>query len=191
MKTFLSALALVTLSVYGCGDDDDDGNNSGTGATGATSNAAGETNGSSGSGENMSSGGGDTASGGGDATSGGGEATSAGGAPSGNVMCDPEAMTTCQNDMDCEFVESGEARLAAGQCGLDCLQSDEESCAVDCITAAIEISADCAGCYAGAVACAQKNCLAACIEDPESDGCKACQVEKGCRDEFNTCSGLE
>ncbi len=161
MKRIISALVLVTLSLAGCGDDEDGGGGNNTGGKGG-SGQQGE--------------------------AGDGSAPVAG-APSGNVDCDPEAATTCQNDTDCQFVIDGTARITAGQCGQGCLGKDE-SCAVDCITGEIDITPDCASCYAETVQCSIENCLTECISDTESDKCKACQVQKGCRDAFNTCSGL-
>jgi hypothetical protein len=167
MKRVLSALVLLTLSVGGCGDDDSGDDNTGGTSSAGTSSAAGEPG----------------------SSTGGAPVDGGGGAP-GNVGCDPEADGVCQNPTDCPFVVNGEARKTAGQCGLDCLESEEESCAVDCIVEETSMTPDCATCYAGAVACATENCLSACIEDTEAEKCKLCQVEKGCREEFNTCSGL-
>jgi hypothetical protein len=163
MKRIFSALLLLPLGLgISCGgDDDDDGGNTGGSSNAGTKADAGE------------------------------PGTPAGGTSStGNVECDPEVEGVCENATDCPFVVNGEARQTAGQCGLDCLESTEESCPVDCIVDETSMTAECATCYAGAVACATMNCLGACIEDTESVGCKTCQVEKGCRDEFNTCSGL-
>lgn len=169
MKRILSALVLLTLSVGACGgDDDDDAGNTGGTSSAGTKSDAGEPG-----------------------TPSGGAPDGAGGAaPTDNVGCDPEEATTCQNETDCPFVVNGQARMVAGQCGIDCLESSEESCPVDCIVEETSMTADCATCYAGAVACATKNCLAQCIDDTEAEECKQCQVEKGCREEFNTCSGL-
>lgn len=120
---------------------------------------------------------------------GGAAGEGAGGSPSANVACDPAEATTCQNEVDCEFVIDGTARITAGTCGQGCLGM-EESCPVDCITDELAISAECATCYAQAVGCSIQNCLSECLSNPEADQCKLCQVEKGCRDAFNTCSGL-
>lgn len=165
MKRIISTLVLVTLSLAGCGDDDDggDGNTGGTGATNAT---GGTSQGEAGE-----------------------DSTPVGGAPTGNVGCDPAEATTCQNEMDCPVVVDGTARMTAGVCGQGCL-GEEESCAIDCITNEIDISPDCATCYAQTVQCSVENCLEECLADTESDECKLCQVQSGCREAFNTCSGL-
>lgn len=115
------------------------------------------------------------------------------GAPSdgNNLACDPEAATTCQNETDCTFVVDGTARTTAQDCGkTTCLGSDDEECARKCILAKLDMTSDCAGCYADFVQCTIDNCIAACIQDPDSDGCHTCQEEKGCRPTFDTCSGL-
>jgi hypothetical protein len=172
MKRIMSALALVTvaaLSAVACSGDDDATSNT----TGGTGNTAGK-----------------SASSAGQPTSGGDTGVPAGGAATGNVMCDPSQKGVCQNPTDCPSVASGAARMAAGMCGQGCLGNKNKNCAVDCIVKQTSMSSGCATCYAAAVDCATKNCLAQCINDPESVECKTCQVEKGCRADFNTCSGL-
>ena len=116
-----------------------------------------------------------------------------GGKPSvGNVECDPDNATTCQNETDCPFVADGSARVAAQTCGQgECLASDDENCARDCMLADLDMSSECASCYANFVACTIAECLGDCIGDPNSDGCLECQQTAGCRPEFNDCSGLE
>ena len=113
----------------------------------------------------------------------------AAGAPTGNVGCDAQEATTCQNEQDCPFVIDGTARVTAGMCGQGCL-GEEESCAVECITDDLEISQECATCYAQTVACTVENCLSECLADTEAEKCKVCQVDSGCRAAFNECSGL-
>lgn len=110
----------------------------------------------------------------------------------GNVSCDPDNATTCQNDLDCPYVADGSARVAAQDCGKgECLASADENCARDCILAELDMSPECAGCYADFVKCTIMECLAACVADPDSDGCLECQETSGCRPDFNDCSGLE
>lgn len=115
-----------------------------------------------------------------------------GGAPSeGNLGCDPEQATTCQNDTDCTFVTDGTARTTAQTCGKGmCLGSSDENCARNCILEALDMTSDCAACYADFVNCTIAKCVADCIQDPDSDGCHECQEREGCRPTFNTCSGL-
>lgn len=163
MKRIISALALLSvfsLAVAGCGGDDDD--DSGSGGSGGT----------------------------GATSSTAGEPAVGGSDTSGNVMCDPEAATTCQNDMDCPFVVDGTARITAGMCGQGCVGNSDENCSRDCITDMLAMSAECAKCYADTVNCTIKNCLGECIADPEADMCKQCQVDAGCRSDFDACSGL-
>lgn len=116
----------------------------------------------------------------------------AGGAPGdGNLACDPDQGTTCQNQTDCPFVVDGTARTTAQTCGKrECLGSEDENCARDCILAAIDMRSECATCYADFVNCTIAHCVGACISDPDSDDCHECQETEGCRPTFNTCSGL-
>jgi hypothetical protein len=98
-------------------------------------------------------------------------------------------MGVCQNPTDCGPVASGEARMAAGSCGKSCLGMAKD-CNVKCIVKATMMTTPCATCYADAATCAANNCLADCIADTESDACKQCQIDKGCRAAFDKCSGL-
>jgi len=108
-----------------------------------------------------------------------------------NLTCDPEAATTCQNETDCSFVVDGTARTTAQACGKgECLSSEDENCARDCILADLGMTSDCATCYADFVACTIKECLGQCLADPNATTCTDCQVDKGCRGAFDTCSGL-
>lgn len=112
-----------------------------------------------------------------------------GGSP--NVGCDPAEETTCQNTTDCDFVVDGTARTVAQTCGKDdCLGSEDPDCARECILKELDMTSDCAGCYADFVNCTIANCVVACIADPNSEGCLECQQTEGCRPTFNTCSGL-
>lgn len=166
MKRLLSAFVVLTLCAVGCGDDSgDDDNKGGSSNAGTDSGDAGEP-----------------------AAVGG--MSAAGGAPSGNnVACDPAEATTCQNDTDCPFVQDGTARTTAQACGKGCLGKDD-SCAVDCILEKLDMTSECATCYADIVACTVMNCLTPCLADPEGEECATCQVDEGCRGTFNECSGL-
>jgi hypothetical protein len=173
MKRIISALALVAFSVVACGDDDDGGDNTGGNAgTGATTSDAGE--------PASSMGGND------------GTGATGGGPPTMNVACDPELDGVCQNPMDCPFVESGEAREAAGACGLSCLLVEDPECPVDCMLMekGLDMSSECADCYGDAATCGIMECAAPCMT-PESAECQECLMESGCRETFNECSGLE
>ncbi|RYZ08210.1 MAG: hypothetical protein EOO73_09105 [Myxococcales bacterium] len=108
-----------------------------------------------------------------------------------NLACDPAEATTCQNDTDCDFVIDGTARSAAQDCGkMDCLTSEDPDCARECILEKLDMTSDCAACYADFVGCTIQNCVAACIGDPDSDECHECQETEGCRPTFDACSGL-
>jgi hypothetical protein len=152
----------VALVTLSCGDDSDDDD-----SDGGSGGSAGSSSGSAGKG-------------------------GSGGTGNQNVTCDPEADTACQNENDCEAVESGDARASAQSCGLGCLEDDDPGvCAVSCIVEDTDISTECATCYAGSVQCASENCLADCAADPTSDDCNQCQIDAGCRSDFNDCSGLD
>lgn len=161
MKRIIAAFAVLTVaSLSAVGCGGDDDDS--TGNTGGTSNTGGE------------------------------PSSSDGGMPSVNVSCDATENGVCQNDMDCPFVVDGTARTKAQSCGTDCVLSGDtdENCARDCMLKDLEMSEDCAGCYGAFVNCTKENCLSVCISAPASDECAQCQVEKGCRGEFNDCSGL-
>jgi hypothetical protein len=168
MKQIFTALAMVTvvsLCAAGCGDDDD-----------SSGNTAGSGNGNAGAPSNNEAG--------------AAPSNNAGAPASGNVMCDETQDGVCQNPRDCPFVVDGTARITAGTCGQGCVGDSDENCSRDCITKELDMSSECAKCYADTVNCTIMNCLGQCIQDPEADACKQCQVEKGCRAAFDECSGL-
>jgi hypothetical protein len=173
MKRFVMALAVLTafgVSTVGCGGDDDDDDNGTAGTSGKASTGDG----------------GEPAMG-----AGGKPATGEGGSPSMNLGCDVEADTTCQNPMDCPFVVDGSARMSAQTCGKgECLASEDPNCARDCVLKELEMSSECAACYADFVNCTKAKCLGECLTDPNSDKCHTCQEDEGCRPDFNECSGL-
>lgn len=181
MKRIISALAMVAaaaVGIAGCSGDDDDDTSNPTAGKGSTGGEPG-TNG------------GEPGTNGGTPGTNGGEPGTNGGAPSGNVMCDPTAEGVCQNAVDCEFVVDGTARIEAGKCGQECVQTGGgEGCSRDCILETLAMSSECAQCYADTVDCTIANCLGPCLGAAESTACKECQVEKGCRAAFNECSGL-
>ena len=108
-----------------------------------------------------------------------------------NVMCTPGEDGACQNETDCPLVENGDARTAAQDCGEDCqLDDDPATCAVGCIVDE-GVTQACAVCYATLVGCAADNCLAECGgTNAASAECTECQIESGCRSDFDACSGL-
>jgi hypothetical protein len=108
-----------------------------------------------------------------------------------NVECTPGGGGACQNEDDCPAVMDGTARSAAQMCGFDCQQNDDPAtCTVTCIVDTAETSAACSTCYAALVGCASEKCLVEC-QTPASDACTECQIEEGCRTDFDTCSGLD
>jgi len=180
MKRIIAALALLSgaaLGVVGCGGDDDDDS---AGTAGKSSGTAGKDAGTAGK-SVIPEGGAGNEGGSGNGTGNTGN--------SGNLACDPEADTTCQNAQDCPFVVDGTARTTAQTCGKGCIE-EGGTCARDCIVSKLDMSSDCAGCYADFVNCTIAHCVGACLADPDSEGCHTCQEDEGCRPTFNTCSGL-
>lgn len=108
-----------------------------------------------------------------------------------NVECDPAGDGVCQNEQDCPSVRSGDARTAARTCGLSCLQDpDPETCSVGCIVDQTSMSPECSACYAGVVGCATEFCFDQCSANAASEACTECQIDAGCRADFDACSGL-
>jgi hypothetical protein len=108
-----------------------------------------------------------------------------------NVSCDPNGDGTCQNEQDCPSVTSGDARESAQLCGQGCLQDpDPGMCAVGCIVMETGMTTGCSACYAGVVGCAFDNCLDQCNPNAASEECTQCQIDAGCRADFDACSGL-
>lgn len=108
-----------------------------------------------------------------------------------NVACNPTGTGACQNTPDCPIIIGGTARSSAQTCGQGCLgQPDQKACARACVIKDTKLSEGCADCYVNIVDCTIMNCVSACLSDANSTGCYQCQVEKGCRATFDTCSGL-
>jgi hypothetical protein len=99
---------------------------------------------------------------------------------------------------DVAAVCTGNIASVAGACGLSCLGMPAEmatTCVSTCITTKLAtnnltLSAACNGCYAATVVCTQTMCLNDCAADPSAAKCTQCQIDKGCRSSFATCSGL-
>jgi hypothetical protein len=121
----------------------------------------------------------------------GGDDGGNGGSSSVNPECDPAGDGVCETDQDCPKVRTGDARETAGLCGQRCVSEPEpETCTVMCIVTEGEMSLECSICYAGVVGCASENCFDECIAEPSSDPCTQCQIDAGCRTQFDQCSGL-
>ena len=104
------------------------------------------------------------------------------------------ATGACTNDADLGILATDRPNVEAKaqECGLGCLNdTDPVACSVPCITEVYALTDECAACYGATIACTIERCVAECIADPAAEPCTTCQVEKGCIDEFLTCSGLE
>ena len=130
----------------------------------------------------------------------GGAGGSAAGGSAGSAGSSDGGKDLCQGDTDLTWLKaklpSGQtgrelAREKAGDCGLGCLNdAAPDQCAIDCMKKeGVLLSDGCAGCYGGIVLCTINNCLPKCIDDPQAQGCKDCQAEKGCDATFYTCTG--
>jgi hypothetical protein len=96
----------------------------------------------------------------------------------------------CTNETDLATLASVDAAASAGSCGLGCLaDEDPRACSIACIVDDTGLSNECAGCFGDIVACSIEFCLAPCASDPAGDACAACQVESGCVDAFDACTG--
>ncbi len=132
---------------------------------------------------------------------GAGGANNAGGSGgAGGSSSKPEAKDQCQDAANLTWLKSklstGQtgrelAREKAGDCGLGCLNSPApDQCAIECmVKEGVQLTSGCAGCYGGIVLCTIESCLPKCINDPQAQICKDCQVEKGCDGTFYVCTG--
>jgi hypothetical protein len=184
------SLALV-LTIASCGDDDKPAGTDGSAGTGGSS--TGGTGGSTG-GTGGSTGG----------TGGGGGGAGGTTACTGSFMGINQAQLAgaiaaatgdkkCAAATDVALICTGNIATIAGTCGQGCASMPSamvKGCVATCIMGMVNLSAGCSDCYAGTVACTTANCLSQCLANPAAPACTACQVEKGCRSAFATCSGL-
>jgi hypothetical protein len=109
-------------------------------------------------------------------------------ASSGSKSCAADVAAVC----------TGNIASIAGACGLTCLGMTADMstvCVTSCIksqlaTKMVTLSDACTGCYAATVVCTQTMCLNDCAADPSAAKCTQCQIDKGCRGTFASCSGL-
>lgn len=88
-----------------------------------------------------------------------------------------------------------EVSEVAGDCALECFADGTEACVTNCMVRETMMSSGCASCFTMSVGCVRDNCLGACLADPSSAGCLACQCGDNdgmvnCRDVFTACSGV-
>ena len=183
MNRLASALSLaLVFSLVSCGDDDKPKTDGGAGAGGSTGGSGGSTGGAGGGAGGM---GGSTACTGSFAGLTQAQLMGAIAASSGDKKCASAA--------DVALLCTANIATIAGQCGVGCASGPQamfKTCTSSCITMMVKLSEGCAGCYVDTVACTQQNCLNQCIANPMAPACTACQREKGCRGEFEKCTGI-
>lgn len=98
----------------------------------------------------------------------------------------------CGPPGDVAIICAGNTATIATQCWERCAQPPAmfRSCATGCIRTMFLLGEGCAGCYADVLACIEASCRGPCMPTLAAPGCLQCQIEKGCRSGFSTCSGL-
>lgn len=201
MKALIASSVLVLVAA--CGGDDAAGTAGMTGATGAAATggflASGGTGavviggvGASGTGTGGAPTGGTS---GGTSTGGvGGVASGDGGMPIGDAgmascsfTADAMPAGACENATDCMLIESGDVDRESDRCGRMCILNGAE-CTVMCMTDAIDVSAECARCFADIVQCSSLNCALMCFADSAGMPCRDC-VDTMCGPAFDACTG--
>lgn len=83
-----------------------------------------------------------------------------------------------------EFVQS-----VAATCGQDCLfAADPEACFQECMSAQVELTEGCVGCFSAQTSCAVDNCFFPCVFGSE-ENCAIC-ITENCLDDFQVCAGI-
>jgi hypothetical protein len=99
----------------------------------------------------------------------------------------------CGNDDDLAVLAAqGEGALdaTAAACGFTCNdEADSQACATTCVTDGTGLSAGCSGCFAQFAICSVWECFTECGGDATSADCVQCQLNRGCKGEFNSCAG--
>ena len=93
----------------------------------------------------------------------------------------------CENTTDCMLIESGVVDTESDRCGNACVLNGPD-CTVKCMTDAIDISPECARCFADIVQCAALNCALMCFADSAGMPCRMC-VDTMCTPAFDACTG--
>ncbi len=172
LLTFMAILGAVALMAAGCGDDD-------TSTTAADATTAGDTTTTdTGTGEDTT----DTTDTGDDTTDTGDDTTDTG---------EDLGVDNCLNDADQAVLSAPDADIVgqATTCGLGCI-GQPPSCATPCVAEKTGLSEACAACYGAIINCSISNCVGPCAADPGGDDCTTCQVENGCVELLETCSGI-
>jgi hypothetical protein len=96
----------------------------------------------------------------------------------------------CTNDADGGVLASIDVAAVVEGCAKGCiLESDKAACGGACVAKEAGLSADCATCFGGNVACAFTKCTFECGFG-SAEACLTCQKSAGCFVEFESCAGL-
>lgn len=96
----------------------------------------------------------------------------------------------CTNDADGNVLASIDVAAVVEGCAKGCiLAADKAVCGGDCLAKEAGLTAGCAACFGGNVACAFTKCTFECGFGT-ADACLTCQKEAGCFGEFESCAGL-
>ncbi len=110
----------------------------------------------------------------------------------GKIMggCDNESDRGHFNDDAIDEVAEAET------CGLRCVGSRGDLCAVECIRERTEVSELCSVCLSIPISCAIENCLPECVEDPGAPQCEQCMcganpASVDCFALYSQCAGIQ
>jgi hypothetical protein len=196
MNRLASALSLaLVVSLASCGSDEKKNpDGGGTGGSAVTGGSGGSATGGSGGSATGGSGGSTGGSGGqGGATACTGTFMGITQAQLGAAIAASTGDKKCNTSADVAAICTGNIASIAGMCGVGCAtmpQAQVPACISACLKEKTTLSDACGGCYAATVLCTQMNCLAQCIANPAAAMCTQCQIDKGCRGAFITCTGL-
>lgn len=130
----------------------------------------------------------DTGGGGGTSSTGVGVADAAVPGDGGGALAgDAGPAGACDNAPDSALIESGAVDRESDRCGRMCILNGPD-CTVMCMIMAIDVSAECARCFADIVQCSATSCALACFADSAGMQCRTC-VDTMCGPAFNACSG--
>lgn len=164
--TLLVAATTATLSVVGCGSEDDSAAPGNTGG-GAGAPAAAQCKG--------------------DYAALTKEQLDAAVDSSGKCGGDDDRAVVCANDTTRKVTICGSDCFMTGGS-----TEVQDACVASCVerTTSPSLSAGCIDCYVADIACTRTNCPIVCGASPTSVGCAACRVQFGCAPDFFACSGL-
>jgi hypothetical protein len=105
----------------------------------------------------------------------------------GLVVLDAGSTGACDNATDAPLIESGAVDRESERCGPMCYLNGPE-CTVMCMTMAIDVSPECARCFADLIQCSAASCALMCFADSEGMPCRMC-VDTMCGPTFDACTG--